>query len=78
MSSETKPSLMQLWQIAMRAKADVAIAAARADRLAAEFNEALAIENAEQNVPEGYQIDYLGDGEVKRADACHKIPQAKR
>lgn len=66
--------LLELWRIAVRAKADAGVAAARADRLAAEFNEALAIESAERGVIGGYQIDYLGDGKVKPIAECRLFP----
>lgn len=67
-------ALRELWEAAIRAKADAAAAAARADRLSATFNEALAAAHARRLVPPGYQIDYLGDGTVKPTDRCRQIP----
>lgn len=73
-SQECMLSLRAKWDEQSEAVNEMGIARARAKKLAAELEVLLFTEMQRLRVPEGYSIDYLGDGKVKPVAECLKIP----
>lgn len=67
--------LRAMWSAAVKCRHEAEGLKAQADMLSAKYNAALCAAMAEKCVPPGYEIDVLGDGKVKLAAECAKVPQ---
>lgn len=72
------PSILKLRKIyheALMANREITLAQAKAKIAQGNLELAVASELVRRCVPQGYMIDFLGDGEVKLENECRPIPE---